>query len=201
MRDFGAVAKDLQRTAQERPALVVGGLVAVMLAWYYLRPKGEPVVDDTAGATGELMTAQGAVTFPSGPSAPFSSVPDVGYYPMGESTPSPRITPPSSPCGDPPNYLPAIVGASWACIGGKWTLVTGVDSPAPIVTPAPTPTEPAPAPAPTPASRTYRVQRGDTLTSIAYRYGTTWRTLYNLNRAAIGADPNFIRVGLVLVLP
>ena len=42
---------------------------------------------------------------------------------------------------------------------------------------------------------TYTVRSGDTLSSIAARYGTTWRDLYAANRSVIGSDPNVLRVG------
>lgn len=49
--------------------------------------------------------------------------------------------------------------------------------------------------------RTYTVKRGDTLGSIAKRYGTTWSALYAYNRKAVGSNPNVIHAGLVLTLP
>lgn len=45
------------------------------------------------------------------------------------------------------------------------------------------------------------VQRGDTLSKIAARNCTTWQEIYNLNRAAVGANPSVIRVGTVLTVP
>jgi nucleoid-associated protein YgaU len=49
----------------------------------------------------------------------------------------------------------------------------------------------------------YVVKPGDSLSTIAkrLRIGGGWQTLYHLNRAAIGPDPNKIRPGLVLRLP
>lgn len=46
--------------------------------------------------------------------------------------------------------------------------------------------------------QTYTVQRGDTLYSIALRYGLTWRTLAEANHLA---NPNVIHAGNVLVIP
>lgn len=48
-----------------------------------------------------------------------------------------------------------------------------------------------------PAPQTYVVQRGDTLRSIATRYGTTWQNLAAINNLA---NPNHIFVGQVLRL-
>lgn len=70
--------------------------------------------------------------------------------------------------------------------------------PAPKPTPQPTPT---PAPTPKPATNTYTVKAGDTLSGIAAKYGTSWQTLYELNKAVIGSNPDIIKVGQVLTLP
>ncbi|MEU7720098.1 transglycosylase family protein [Streptomyces tibetensis] len=44
----------------------------------------------------------------------------------------------------------------------------------------------------------YTVRRGDTLSGVAARQGTTWQRLYAANRTAIGADPDVIVPGLRL---
>jgi hypothetical protein len=43
--------------------------------------------------------------------------------------------------------------------------------------------------------RIYVVRGGDTLSRIAGKYGTTWQDLYDRNRAAIGSDPDVLRIG------
>src|SRR5574341_904073 len=59
--------------------------------------------------------------------------------------------------------------------------------------------QPAPAgPATQPASGTYTVARGDTLASIARRFGVTWAALAAANNLA---DPDHIFYGQVLVIP
>lgn len=65
--------------------------------------------------------------------------------------------------------------------------------------PVPPRVESAPA-APVAASGTHTVVLGDWLSKIARRYGTTWRTLYALNRDKI-SDPDLIYPGQVLRLP
>lgn len=55
-------------------------------------------------------------------------------------------------------------------------------------------------PTPQPTQRTYTVQRGDNLSKIAQRYGTTWQKIYNDNKAIIGSNPNLIYPGQVLVI-
>lgn len=42
---------------------------------------------------------------------------------------------------------------------------------------------------------TYVVKSGDSLSKIANKYNTTWQAIYELNKAKIGNNPNFIRVG------
>ncbi|MFB6632559.1 transglycosylase family protein [Streptomyces sp. NPDC056362] len=50
------------------------------------------------------------------------------------------------------------------------------------------------------SGRVHTVQRGDTLASIARRFGIKggWKALYAANRTVIGADPNRIVVGTML---
>ena len=45
---------------------------------------------------------------------------------------------------------------------------------------------------------TYVVKKGDTLSSIASKYNTTWQKLYNKNKTVIGNNPNKIKPGQVL---
>ncbi|MCU0527765.1 MAG: LysM peptidoglycan-binding domain-containing protein [Elainella sp. Prado103] len=52
--------------------------------------------------------------------------------------------------------------------------------------------------------RTYTVQSGDTLSSIAQKfYGVArrWDPIYEANRSLIGNDPNQLRPGILLVIP
>lgn len=47
----------------------------------------------------------------------------------------------------------------------------------------------------------YVVKSGDTLSSIAARYGTTVNAIYQSNRTTIGPDPNLIVPGQKLYIP
>lgn len=67
-------------------------------------------------------------------------------------------------------------------------------TPAPAPAPAPSP---APAPEPAPQANTYTVQRGDTLSGIAAKYGTSWQELQRINSIS---DPNLIYAGQVLTV-
>jgi LysM repeat protein len=51
---------------------------------------------------------------------------------------------------------------------------------------------------PTPSAKTYTVQKGDTLSGIAAKYGTTYQVLAQINGIA---NPNVINVGQVIVVP
>lgn len=57
------------------------------------------------------------------------------------------------------------------------------------------PSTPTPLP---PVGTTYIVQKGDTLASIARRYGVSWRVVANLNKLA---NPNLIYAGQALIIP
>ena len=46
----------------------------------------------------------------------------------------------------------------------------------------------------------YIVKKGDTLSSIASRYNTSWKTIYNKNKHIIGSNPNIIKPGQKLVI-
>ena len=48
---------------------------------------------------------------------------------------------------------------------------------------------------------TYTVRPGDTLSSIAARYGIDWQQLFAANRTTIGPDPAYLRVGQRLTVP
>ena len=56
---------------------------------------------------------------------------------------------------------------------------------------------PAPTPAPTIETTTYRIQMGDTLSSIATRYHTTIGTLMRLNNLA---NPELVVIGQTLLV-
>jgi LysM repeat protein len=92
------------------------------------------------------------------------------------------------------------IGA-WPTCGKRLTDGT---TPAAVGTAAPAP---APAPAPEKVAVTgdaatagsYTVVRGDTLAKIAAAHGQSWHELYQLNVGVIGADPNVLVPGQVLV--
>ena len=46
----------------------------------------------------------------------------------------------------------------------------------------------------------YVVKKGDNLTKIARKFGTTWQKIYNDNKNVIGSNPNFINIGQELII-
>lgn len=103
--------------------------------------------------------------------------------------------PTSSPASsvDPASVPPATVSPS-ATSAPVRTLVPTEVEPTPEASPTPAPSTPVESDAPT----SYTVARGDTLSTIAGRNGTTWQILAELNGIS---DPRSLRVGQVLQLP
>jgi LysM repeat protein len=97
-----------------------------------------------------------------------------------------------------------VVGEPMSALVGRFVMENGIlrdlgaPTPAPsapAATPAPAPAAPAPA-APAPVA-SYTVVRGDSLSGIASRFGTTTRNLMSLNGIT---NANLIRVGQVIKL-
>jgi nucleoid-associated protein YgaU len=98
--------------------------------------------------------------------------------------------------GNPPTPTP---GATVAAATPSPSSQTVLPPPA-LPSPSPSPS-PSPAPA---AGEPYTIAEGDTLATIAEKfYGdpTLWRPIYDANRAAIGDNPDNVRVGTSLRIP
>lgn len=52
----------------------------------------------------------------------------------------------------------------------------------------------------TSTSTTYVVKKGDTLSGIAKKFGTTWQKIYEDNKSVIGSNPNTIYAGQKLII-
>jgi LysM repeat protein len=102
-----------------------------------------------------------------------------GCLPFGRATPT--MTPTLVPT---PTSLPVL------------PVVTPTPAPANLSSMTPTPT--APAAQPTGDGTTYVVQPGDTLYSIAVRFGVSLQALIEANQIE---DPNQLQAGQVLVIP
>jgi LysM repeat protein len=102
-----------------------------------------------------------------------------GCLPFGRATPT--VTPTFVPT---PTSLPVL------------PVVTPTPAPANLSSMTPNPT--APAAQPTREGTTYVVQPGDTLYTIAVRFGVSLQALIEANRIE---DPNQLQAGQVLVIP
>jgi nucleoid-associated protein YgaU len=106
------------------------------------------------------------------------------------------VVPVAPPVG-PPREFGAAVGATVAA-----PMMTSAEAASTTAAPAATATTTVP-PA-VAAEQTYKVQSGDTLTSISvhfYRTPVHWRVIYDANKDKIGAEPRNLKPGLELVIP
>ncbi|MBB6416616.1 transglycosylase family protein [Streptomyces sp. AK010] len=94
---------------------------------------------------------------------------------------------------------------AWPTCSARAGASGGAPAADPVTSPQQAPAKPSKAPARSTehadrgSSRgDYTVRRGDTLSGVAARHGTTWQRLYAANKAAIGKDPDVIVPGLRL---
>jgi LysM repeat protein len=109
----------------------------------------------------------------------------VGDVSPATPTPTPTATPTTTPWTPTPTATPTTT---------PWT-------PTPTATPTTTPWTPTPTPTATPAPGQqilYVVRTGDTLYSIARKFGVTVQALMQVNGIA---NPNYIQVGQCLIIP
>jgi nucleoid-associated protein YgaU len=94
-------------------------------------------------------------------------------------------------------------------VPGEVGPMAGATGPAPMTTvgaPVGAAAVPAATAVPTPvaASQTYKIQHGDTLSSISehfYKTANKWRIIYDANKDKIGANPSKLKEGMELVIP
>lgn len=116
--------------------------------------------------------------------------PGVANYATGEIIEDAAIVRPATPTGAAPE-----TAGDGAAAGAPDTASPGQAEP------TPPPREPAPARS---GGRSYTVQSGDTLSSIAAREmgaASRWRELFEANERALQGDPNHVRPGTVLTIP
>jgi 5'-nucleotidase len=80
---------------------------------------------------------------------------------------------------------------------GNATIISPAASPSPGASPSPSPAAGGP-------GESYTVGDGDTLASIADKYygdASQWRKIYDANKAAIGDNPDNVKVGTKLTIP
>ncbi len=114
-------------------------------------------------------------------------------------TPTPTFTPTETPVTptETPTATPTLILTETPTSTPTETLVPPTETPTATPTLLPTAT-PAPTATPLPCTFTYVVRRGDTLWSIARRYGTTVEAIAQANGII---NPNYIWVGQVLCIP
>jgi nucleoid-associated protein YgaU len=195
-----ALADHLLPTTSRRIAVVL--VTVLSSAVSILVPSGAHAGDDLRSWLSDAP-ASTTTTTTTPPDTPSSTVP----APSSTTTTS-TTTAPTTPRFDPPAppraagiLRPRVPPAS----GSSRRAAAPAQDP---VAPAPTP---AAAPAGVDHAPTHTVVAGECLWSIAQRtlggrpsaraVDRGWRAIYDANRAAIGADPNLIHPGLVLVLP
>ena len=146
-------------------------------------------VSGRAPATVQLASLEGT------PDGVFTGFDFIGTVPVVSPTPKPTPTPTVSPR---PTVSPT---ASPRPTPTATPRPTATASPRPTVTPTASPTatpRPTPTPTASPAPVTYRVQTGDTLASIARKFGVTLSALQALNNIT---NANLIKVGQLLRIP
>ena len=93
---------------------------------------------------------------------------------------------------------------------GAGPMISATAPPPAMTAGAPVPPEIASVPAmtvaPTPAAatQTYKIQKGDSLSSISQHFYNTpvrWKAIYAANKAKIGSDPAHLKEGMELVIP
>jgi hypothetical protein len=121
--------------------------------------------------------------------------PGVANYATGELIEDAQIVRPATP-SDPGSSATGSTGDG----AGAAPPATETSPPA-QAEPATPPREPAPTRS---GGRSYTVQSGDTLSSIAAREmgaASRWRELFQANERALQGDPNHVRPGTVLTIP
>lgn len=140
----------------------------------------------------------------------------VGFSPSGTQS--------SAPGTGTPTPTPTPVPTSTGTTGSSGSSSSGGTKPPTPKPPTPKPPTPTPKPpTPTggnshhntpppkssggtnktpsvPSPKTYTVQSGDNLSTIAARYGLSWQQLYNANKGTVGSNPNLIYPGQRLTI-
>lgn len=150
-------------------AIILTGLAAVLVLWFQRNPEATSVVP-TSTVTPTATTTSTAPPIPTHTATSIST-----YIPT--STPTPTPTPPPTPTPtSTPTSTPTITPTT-----------------TPTITSTPTPTR---TPSPTPII--YSVIRGDTLSSIADRYGVTIEAILEANNLSAST---ILSIGQKLIIP
>lgn len=133
------------------------------------------------------------------PSPTPSPTPSATPTPSPSPSPTPTVSSYTVKSGDTLLRIASLFGVSVSSIQQLNNLGTSTTIRVGQVLKIPSGTStPSPSPSPTPTQRTYTVRSGDTLTSIARRFGVTVSAISSLNNLT---NTNTIRVGQVLKIP
>lgn len=152
--------------------LIIIGAGVFVLSYVMWGRRNNPASTSTASLLPGQISQNGANGQPVVEYVPttgdtYTNIDTNTYYSNGTVTPVDII-----PSGIRPTRPPAPFPAP----------ITGVNPPLPQVIP---PIHPRTTPPVSPSFILYKIKSGDTLSGIASRYGVTWQSLYNFNKAAI----------------
>jgi len=178
---------------------IVGGLaILAAFAFFLIRNKNAQQSSTTGIPSG---------TSPIDPATGLPYASEYGYGGLGSSFAQglSGITGPQGPTG--PAGPPGPAGAPgpagkpgviptpriFCALGTRYAVVNGKPTCVKVTVPKPPPVIKKPV-----KQTFYTVKSGDTLSAIASRYHMSWQTLYNMNKSAVGSNPNLIHPGLRL---
>jgi LysM repeat protein len=163
---------------KNKMAIIAAGILLAVVLLYMVSRKGS-----TSGSTSAAQTAASGAVDP-GTGYLYGSPADLAA--MGSSGAVSSVPGPAGATG------PAGPAGPQGPTGPKGPTGTpGTVKPGNTVTPQPRPK---------PATRTYKVEAGDTLSGISNKLHLSggWQSLYNKNKGVIGGNPNMIRPGQTL---
>lgn len=125
------VGRDLGRAFRERPALIVGGGVLILIGVNVLnrRPEEAPPATDPLGELFPGVSSAGGSGIPGSGSVPFGGYPSAGD---GAFTPPPEIAPLPGwglTCNGEPKPSIAGLPGTWECTDAGWKYVAPASSP------------------------------------------------------------------------
>jgi hypothetical protein len=193
---------------KEKPALIAAAaLVAGLALLRRHNAAGDTAPDSPAAA--QQFAGQGGGVYDSSSSDVYNAL-----QPQIEQTQSmleqllDRLNPSTPPATTPPVVSPPPGRGGTPPVvtvpGPVKSLPPRIPTPRVPVQSAPKPKpgarKPIPGPVKAPSSSVYVVKKGDTLSAIAHRFGTSWSAIYRDNRGVIGANPDLILPGQKLTV-
>jgi nucleoid-associated protein YgaU len=167
-------------------------------------PGSSPTAAPNAGQSPEASPSAAPIATPAPKASPTAQAratagPKASPTPVAKASATPKASPTGKPGATPKANPTAAAKASPTAAATDPTSAPSVRANAVEAMSSPGPAQPAPA-----TPRTYSVQPGDTLPSIAsqvYGDANRWTAIYDANRSTIGDDPNLIRPDTQLTIP